>query len=84
MGEFSRKEHCAGRIGEDGYPRRPAARIKLDTQWLDTRSRNSVLYDDREREAPKDGCPSLLEQPTCIPWMDRVQWLLVGIEYKDL
>jgi hypothetical protein len=84
MGQFCGEEHLAAPIMNESQSGGLAARINLHAKLLELGILHLVLEDDRERKAFEHGGFARGEEETCSAGMDGIEWLFVGIEYKDI
>ena len=84
MGEFSRKDDLSSRVVHDGDPCGLTPWVKLDPQFCHHGISDFYLEYKSEWIAPEYGCFPSREQYSRSCWMNRIQWLFVGIYDKNV
>jgi len=82
--EFCCKNDLSRLIVDDGETRGLASRINLDPQLCHNWIIDGHFQDDRERVSLEDSRFSLIKELSCSCWMNRIQWLFVGIDNKNV
>jgi hypothetical protein len=77
------KKHLAAFFVHNGDPGGPAPRIEFEAERLYLRLLDGRLEDEGKRVPFQHGCFADLEQEACSAWMQRGEWLPIGIDEKN-
>jgi hypothetical protein len=80
--KFGGENDLPGLVIDQSEPSGLAARIELEPERLNGWLLSPLLEHKSERIPFEHGSFARCEQEACSPWMHRIEWLSVGIDYK--